>query len=78
MGNDDACTSCSLWRHHLGGLKHARVISGQLVGWGHLLLVGVVSCSGAPICIIICTSLILPGEACALLSEQFGRGSSFR
>jgi hypothetical protein len=77
MGGDDACSSCSPWRRHLGGLKHTRVVVGRLAGWARHLSDGVVSCSGASVCVILCASSILPGEACALLGEQFGRGSEF-
>jgi hypothetical protein len=75
MGGDNACTSCSSWRHRLGGLEHAQVVAGRLIGWGHRLSDGAVSRSGAPVCVIFCISLILSGETYALLGELFGRGS---
>jgi hypothetical protein len=46
-----------------------------LIGWGHRLSDGAVSCSGVPVCVIFCISLILSGEAYALLGELFGRDS---
>jgi hypothetical protein len=78
MGGDDTCMSCSPWKHRLGGLKHAWVVAGRLAGWGRRLSDGAASRSGALVCVIFCASSVLPGEACALLSELFGHGSGCR
>jgi hypothetical protein len=53
------------------------VVAGRLAGWGRRLSDGATSCSGAPVCVILYDSSALPGEACALLGEQFGRVSEF-